>query len=101
MGIKTDKKVRITVSVPNGEGAKLKSFPYYASFIVSCLLEEFFSRADVSDMMREMNRAGVEEKLEGLRRYIRSVCFSSDGKRKNSKHAGNSKKKDYWKLIEE
>ena len=92
--MKSDKKVRITVTIPKKEGEKLRSFPYFASFMVSCLLEEFFKRVDIANMLQEINTVGnAEDKIVKLKGYI-TEAFS--GANRKEGRLGVDKNADYW-----
>ncbi len=92
--MKSDKKVRITVTIPKKEGEKLRSFPYYASFIVSCLLEELFDRVAVTDVLKEINATdNAGDKLAKLKCFI-SEAFSDTNR--NRVIPPQDKASDYW-----
>lgn len=101
--MKADKKVRISVTVPKKEREQLRSFPYFASFMVSCLLEELFKRIPSGELVKELNASGgVEERLEKLRKCI-SAAFLAPGrgrKVERTSQAGGAGKTDFWKMID-
>jgi hypothetical protein len=96
--MKADKKVRLSVSIPRKEGEKLKSFPYFASSIVACLLDELFKRVSVADIAKEINATDgdLSVRLERLKGCI-SKAFSGAGR----KAENTDRKKDYWKLVDD
>ena len=101
--MKADKKVRISVTVPEKEREQLRSFPYFASFMVSCLLEELFRRVPSDELVKEINASGgVKERLEKLRKCISAAFLAPEKGRKGrgASQAGGAGKTDFWKRID-
>ncbi len=98
--MKADKKVRWSVTVPKREGEKLRSFPYFASCIVSCLLDELFKRVSVADIAKEISAdAGdVNVKMKRLRGCI-SKAFSDPCNKE--KEPATAVKRNFWKVMDD
>ena len=100
--MKTEKKVKMCISIPKKERDILRAFPSFASNIVSYVLEEFFKHVSITDLMREIYVGCSEADQRDVKiKQCIAEAFSATLQRKETVKESPEAGQRYWGALED